>query len=146
MNTMDKSFLEMKKKLQQMPEKLQQRTITKATRQAAKVVEKEAKRLVPKDTGALELAIKTIKVPKRKTPMGHIQYLIMPVTVLKRTTRVKVNGEAAKMKTNIYTYYGHMVEYGTVKMAAQPFMRPAAENTLQESFDKFFEVVKKDLR
>ena len=142
---MDESFKAMKNKLQHLPSKIQNKIVTQATRRAAKEVQMEAKRLVPVDTGALKMSIKVIKVKRIDTPTGHVKYLIMPVTHLKKTRRVSVNGQKATLRYKLYTYYGHMVEYGTSKMPAQPFMRPAAENTLQKAFNAFFSHVRNRL-
>lgn len=83
----------------------------------AEIVLEEAKRLVPVLTGNLR------------------DSLII-------TFDGKVNGAAVSERrffTAVYIgperrqgFYGHMVEFGTIHMAAHPFMRPALDNTREE--------------
>lgn len=43
------------------------------------------------------------------------------------------------------TFYWRFLEFGTAKMAAKPFMRPAMDAKQQEAVDKFVEAYKKQL-
>lgn len=70
--------------------------------EGAKIIADEARRLVPVDTGALKASI------KERLDSGGSTYAEASILV----------GE----------YYGVFVEFGTSKMAAQPFLRPAFAN------------------
>ena len=96
---------------------------TRALRKGAEVIADEARRLVPVSTGNLR---DSIIVSER--PLGGA---------------FKMDNAVSSGRTNVYVgprggggspegFYGHMVEFGTVHMAAQPFMRPAIDNTRGE--------------
>jgi HK97 gp10 family phage protein len=42
-------------------------------------------------------------------------------------------------------FYGHMLEFGTSKMSAKPFMGPVYENNKQEVQDAMSDVIKREL-
>jgi len=76
--------------------------LSKIVELAALEVEKEAKRICPVDTGRLRNSISTAKGDKTTMFVG----------------------------TNVE--YAPYVEFGTHKMSAQPYMRPAAEKVKQK--------------
>lgn len=80
-----------------------------ALRQSAKVVLVETRLLARRRTGLLK---KSIQVKDRGIRGDTIYF---SVSVLQRA------------------FYGKFLEFGTSRMPAYPFMRPAAENTAQES-------------
>nr|WP_321320960.1 HK97-gp10 family putative phage morphogenesis protein [uncultured Campylobacter sp.] len=41
--------------------------------------------------------------------------------------KVYLAGYSSKGRAKISAFYGHFVEYGTKKMSARPFMRPAVQ-------------------
>ena len=74
---------------------------------AAEQVAERARVLVPKDTHALEKSIRVVRLkgdPK---------------------LNVRVYAGNRKRRKEGGAFYAHMVEYGTVKMKAKPFLRPA---------------------
>jgi len=77
---------------------LAEREVDEITAMAAGEVAKKARKIVPVDTGALKASIKT----RRERPMAH----------------------AAVAST----HYAAFVEFGTVKMNAQPYMRPSVSD------------------
>lgn len=85
---------------------------------SAKTVQKKAKTHVPVDTGLLKSSIAT-KVYRDE---GGTVGVVGP-------SKEAVSGDP---------YYGYFVEYGTQKMSAQPFMRPAADQSAAE-VTQFFE-------
>lgn len=100
------------------PEHLQKQVL----HDAAKIVADEARRLVPIDSGNLRDSI-TVS----ETAFGGAFKMNMAL-------------ESAGLKVFIGPstggspdgFYGHMVEFGTVHMTAQPFMRPAFDHTRAE--------------
>ncbi len=86
--------------------------VRKASRAGAKELLKEAKARVPVRTGVLKKALK--------------------VRALKRSRFNKISPGArviAGSPARGPAYYAHMVEFGTVRMRARPFLRPAMEET-----------------
>jgi HK97 gp10 family phage protein len=110
--------------LKELPEKAQERVIKSAVRSGAQVVRKEAKRLVPKDTGELERSIKvqagrprskskiTFRVGFEKTPDGRSP-----------------------------SRRAHLTEFGTSTQPAQPFMRPALDSKASEVINKMISAI-----
>ncbi|MEG8222419.1 HK97 gp10 family phage protein [Sphingomonas sp. HH69] len=83
----------------------------------AEIVLEEAKRLVPALTGNLR------------------DSLIISFSGGLNTASIS----ESRFLTTVYVgpsegqgFYGHMVEFGTIHMAAHPFMRPALDNTREE--------------
>ncbi len=80
---------------------------------AAEVVADGARQRVPVDTGTLKNSIRVTRLwgdPRRNVRIyaGH-----------------RVKGGSMKKGAERGAFYAHMVEYGTVKMRARPFLRPA---------------------
>lgn len=107
----------------------------KALRHGADQIIEKAKELVPVDTGALEESIVYVAEASRsgQTLLGQIGFRRGPPSMARRAT---------------------FIEYGTVKMAAQPFMRPAIDlkgraavsvigQTLWEAIEKEADLAKK---
>ena len=110
------------KKLKALPERVQKNVVTGAIRAGAKPIVKEARALVPKDTGTLK---KSIGIKKRRSrDKNIIHFSVAPL--------VKKGGWTA-----------HFVEFGTVKMSAKPFMRPAVEKTVDETIKTAQDYMKK---
>jgi HK97 gp10 family phage protein len=105
------------RKLRQFEPKVQRQAVSKATRAGAKLIQAEAKANVPVDTGALKEAIK-VRAPKKRKK-GKV------------ATLVQVG--AGDFKGD--TFYGGMIEFGTSKMTARPFMTPAFETKGAEARD-----------
>ena len=123
MNGIDVNGLdEVLKKLKKLPEKVQKRVLVGAVRAGAKPIIKEAKRLVPVRTGTLKKSIGVVK--RRSKDKNIIHYTVAP--------RKKKGG-----------WYAHYVEFGTSKMSAKPFMRPAYEKEGENSIKFVREYMKK---
>lgn len=96
-------------------------TVQKAAlAEGGEIIASEARLLVPVDSGNLRDSITVSDERlggafKMDSGLGSrsVQVFIGP-----RTRGGRPDG-----------FYGHMVEFGTVKMAAQPFMRPAFDST-----------------
>lgn len=102
------------KALKKFPENIQKNVMTGAVRAGAKVISGEAKSNVQIATGNLK---KSIGIIKRKS---------------KDKTKIRFSVTPRRGGKND-GFYSHMVEFGTSKMAAQPFMRPAFENQSDQS-------------
>lgn len=140
---MTESFRRVVDALNQLPFAIQERVIKGATRKATKVIADEAKRLVPVDTGRLKLSINIAKAKDKDTKINHMKFYVVPKTKMRKTIRATIDGQSAKIKTADKAYHAHFVEFGTSKMSAKPFLRPAYENTKRETVDAFKEYAKR---
>ena len=136
--------------------------IRKALFQAAKVIEIEANRLSPHDTGRLERNIIKMRnrnpkaTPGRPTELYHVgvrgggKYGAR-VRARERRKVLKAGGSsqeafrAAKVSEKD-AYYWRFVELGTAKMAARPFLRPAFESKKEEAVSVFARILDIDVR
>lgn len=95
---------ELDRALQEMAWPAARRALRKGMRQGANVVRDEARAKAPLDTGLLKRQIRT---RERSEENGDMRFA------------VEVTRSA---------FYGRFLEYGTSKLAARPFLRPAAES------------------
>lgn len=93
----------------------------KALREAGEVVKEAIKQEAPRRTGTLKKSIETSRV-KTKGIAKHV--------------------EVGPGKEG---YYGKFVEFGTVKMRANPFMARGYENSKDKVVDKIAEELRKGL-
>lgn len=127
MNTEIKGLKDLIKNLNDLPVKLEKKVIRAAVRKGANVVRDKARELVDKDTHNLQKSI--------------------------ITTGVKVSGKIAfrvslkqrKTKNAKDPYYGRFKEFGTSKMPAHPFMRPALDTSEGEVLDTVVNDIKSNL-
>jgi len=117
---------ELLKNLKTLPDKVQKRILVGAVRAGAKPIVKEARSLVPKDTGNLKKSIGVTKFRTRKKSLVWFQ--VSP------RTGGKYDG-----------WYGRFLEVGTAKMPAHPFMRPAFEKEGENSIKSVKEYIAKRL-
>ena len=101
--------------LQKFPKNIQKNVMVGAVRAGANVIRDEARRKVPIKTGTLKKSIVSIQ---RKAKQGEIKFSVTP------SKGGKNSG-----------WYAHFVEFGTSKMTAKPFMRPAFEQSNNESLE-----------
>ena len=118
--------------LQQLPVKLEKNILRGAIRAGAKPVAAEARRLAPvlssndprREMGALS---KSVRIMSTGTRGGTVKGGVVAggrTTVGRGQNKVKADA-----------FYAHFVEYGTVKMTARPFMRPAVDTRTQEAVE-----------
>jgi HK97 gp10 family phage protein len=134
---MTDGFLEVQKALSKLAPTIQEKVVVGATRAAAKVVADEAKSRVPVDTGLLKKSIGVAKAKKKDTPKDVVKFYVVPKSKIKFTTKGTMDGKAVKVKTNTSAFHAHFIEFGTEKMAARPFLRPAMESTRTEVVTAF---------
>lgn len=99
-----------------------------ATSAGARVIQKEAIRRAPKLTGVLQ---KAIVVKREKNTRLAAEYA--------------VGWKKPKKKGDPNAWYGRLLEFGSVKMPAQPHIRPAFDSKKGAAVDKIAEVLKKRL-
>ena len=111
--------------LKELPKNIQKNVMVGATRAGAVAIAEEAKLRVPVDTGDLK---KSIGVTRRKGDVNIVRFSISP-----------------RKGKGLGGWYAHFVEFGTSKQPAQPFMRPAYENSSEEALKRAGEYLKSRL-
>ena len=140
---MTDGFEQVKALLERLPDTIQDKVLEGAGRAAATVIANEARRLVPVRSGLLKKSIK-VRKPKKKDDTHKVRYLV--VTTSKIAGSSKFDSAllgAGTIRWSASAFYAHMVEFGTSKMAAQPFMTPAFESKGEASTQVFIEYAKK---
>lgn len=107
---------ELEKQLLRLDGKVRRKGIRQAARAGAKVVRQTARSLVPVVTGTLRKSLKTAL--RSRAAQG----LALAVTGPDKKTQ----GEDGRRPIK----YAHLVEYGTKRTKAQPFLRPAFDSTV----------------
>lgn len=122
-----KGLEELIKNLNSLPDKLEKRVLRAAVRQGANAIKKKAQEFVPVDKGDLK---KSIKVSGEKAKPGVIAFKIRPTE---------------NKKKRISVFYGRFQEFGTSKMAAHPFMRPAYDEAGENVLNAVIDTIKSKL-
>jgi HK97 gp10 family phage protein len=104
------------KALSAFPKNIQNNVMTGAIRAGANVIRDEARLRAPKKTKALAKSIVSIK--RRAEVRNQVKFSVTP----------------AKGK-NKAGWRAHFIEFGTSKMSAKPFLRPAFEVSENKSLD-----------
>ena len=112
--------------LKKLPLHLTDEVHTNALKKAAKLLEWRIMVTVPEDTGLLasDLRIAKTKYPKS----GEHQVIV-----------------GFRKRTGGHGYLAHFHEFGTSKMPAKPFMRPADEKTKSEQEQIYTEQLQKEV-
>jgi len=96
-----------------------------ALKEVAKFLRKEVKRRVPVGEGTLKRNVGTWVKTLGKRMKGQSKGTpILQVGVYDRTR--------ARRKGYRYAFHAHLIEFGTVKMAAQPFLRPSVLENIDQ--------------
>ena len=111
---------ELEKQFDRLIDTSKKKVMMKALNAGAAPIKKEAKKNAPVDKGVLKSSI-------RSKQMKHTQ---------KPSVGIYVAGKA---------YYWWFIEEGTSKMAAAPFLRPAADSKHEEGINKFKEKLKAEI-
>jgi len=125
---------ELEAALKSLPDRIARNVLRGAVAAGAAVVRKEARDLAPKSEGP--------------QPEGHVSGTLKRAiyqkqirersSLLQQTFFVGVRrGRSAKSSAKgvIDAWYAHFVEFGTSKMSARPFMRPAFEGKKRSAVD-----------
>jgi HK97 gp10 family phage protein len=105
-------------KLKLFPDRLARNVMRGALRAAAKPVVEDARRRVP-----------VLAVPDARRRAGALKRSIRSMSPQLRLNEGLIKGgvRAGANKKKDDPFYAHMVERGTVKMGARPFLRPAGD-------------------
>lgn len=122
-----KGLKEIIDKLNTLPPKLENKVVRSAVRKGTNKLRDSARDKVAVDTGNLKKSIVTMGYRES----GKIAF---KVAVIRR-----------KAKSAKSPYYAHFVEFGTSKMPAQPYMRPALDESEEEVLQTTVDYIKKGL-
>lgn len=111
---------------------ISKKSLAKSVSRGARVVRKKVEQLAPVDTGRLRRSVYVKKMPKQSN--GQQQTYIVAVRSGKRY-----------QKTDRDAFYWRFHEFGTEKLPAKPFIRPAFEGSKFEAADKIKEVLIKEV-
>lgn len=124
-------FKELAAALRELPERVARNDLRAAVNAGASVVKKAAIAKAPEDTGALKANLYQKQIREQSGPMRQTFYVGVRRGVAKYAN-TKANRRSGKAgtayKTDGTTWYWRLVEFGTSKMAAKPFLRPAFES------------------
>ena len=118
---------ELNKKLKRLPIAIANKHLNRATSQAATLVQKSAKTKVPVLTGTI---MRNIKKRKQRTRNKFTA-----------TTGVGVLSDRSGRQSGTDAFYWTFVEFGTSKMPARPFLRPAFEENKGPAINKIKQVL-----
>ena len=141
-------FKELADALRQLPQRVAKNGLRAAVGAGAAVIRKEARARAARDTG--EMAKDILIKRERDTPGGDTFAAKYSVFVLSgKKSRLK----GKKRNVQRDSYYWKFVEFGTSKMPAQPFMRPAFEaakedavKAIGEKLDERIQAAARELR
>lgn len=119
--------------LKLLPEKLQAMHLKRAVASGAILVRNEARSRVPVDTGVLRKSVIT-KYANEQSSRQKKTYIVT-VRRGKKYQRVKAKRGGKTVEINMDAFYWRFVEFGTQKMAPQPFMRPAFEQRKRDALE-----------
>ena len=113
---------ELRQKLLTLPKELQKGPLRSAVSAGAKVIQDKAKALAAEDTGTLKRAI--YRTRSRSMSSAVQETAIVGVRYGKRFRR-----------RNLDAWYWRFLEFGTSKMAARPFLRPAFDTSKEKAVE-----------
>lgn len=114
-------------KLNSLPDKLEKKVVRTAVRKGAILIRNKAREKAPTGTGTLK---KSIKIRSNRAGNGVVSFKIGPTNDKKKGTDI---------------FYGRFQEFGTSKMPAHPYMRPAYDESESEVLDAVINEIKSKL-
>jgi HK97 gp10 family phage protein len=133
-----KGLAELERKMRELTDKVQGQMLRQAVNAGAQIVKKAARDKVPVDTGLLRRNI-VVGRSRRQSAPGRETYNVF-VKKEKRTyadTRAnrRKNRVGKKYEVQGPAYYWRFLEFGTKKMQARPFLRPALVSNQQAAIN-----------
>jgi HK97 gp10 family phage protein len=114
---------ELQQSLTQLPANIAKNVLRGAVNAGASVIRKDAQARAPVDTGMLKRALYQKQIRELSSAVQQTFFV-----------GVRQGRSAKKTKKGVINaWYAKFIEFGTSKMAARPFMRPAFEAKKQES-------------
>lgn len=120
---------ELNRNLLDLGDKLAKQYIRKAAKEAADLFVQDAKRRAP-----------VLKKPVRGRQPGALRD-----SIIAKVSLTKKNGLVVRIGPDKKVFYARFVEFGTSKMAAKPYMRPAWDGEKNAALDAFTESLKQSI-
>jgi HK97 gp10 family phage protein len=132
---------ELGKALKDFPTVLAQKYLKRATFTAAALIEADAISRAPVRTGLLKSKIAIFK----RSSDGNTAHYAIGVRKLRLNTKIKkvlrilrkANGGESGVQLQDEAFYWRFLEFGTAKMSARPFLRPAFESQKNAALEVF---------
>lgn len=140
--------VELSRVLKQMPGNVAKKHLKAAIAQGAKDIRDEARARAPVDTGRLKKNI-IVKYIAEKSDNYSVTYYVLARSGAKfAKMRIKRKGQVRYVDND--AFYWRFLEYGTAKMSARPFMRPAfqakKDKALGSIIGKLWDGIDKEVR
>lgn len=135
---------ELRKKLRELPDKIAKKHLRAAVAAGAKVIRDDARTRVPVDTGLLRRSVIQKWIREQSGNTRQTFYVLWRRG--KKYQAVKKKSKGKVLVVNQDAFYGLFVEFGTAKMAARPFMRPAFEMRKQDALQAIANKLREALR
>jgi len=119
--------------LEQLPLKLEKNILRGAIRAGAKVVADDARRRAPVLTEADPRRVPGALAKSVRVMSTGVKGGVVKGGVVVGQGRTLVGRGAGRQVADVF--YAHFVEYGTVNMAARPFLRPAMDSKSGEAVE-----------
>ena len=123
---------ELQAAMKQLPQNIGRNVLRGAVSAGASVIRKEARDKAPVYQG---------RIPAGHAPAGTLRRAVFQKQIreasswFKQVFFVSVKSGKKQQKKGLDAYYWRFVEFGTKKMAAQPFLRPAFESKKHEAVE-----------
>lgn len=108
--------------LKSLDRKIVKKTVRKMVTKGGQILARAAKQAAPKETGLLR---KSIGSKVKVYPSGVTVAIVGPRTGFRQQVTRKRGRWVPKVETANPTKYAHLVELGTARASAKPFLRPA---------------------
>lgn len=131
---------ELQASIKRFESKVERRLLTRALMDAASIHVKEAKQRAPVDTGELARNIRARPDKPEGNEEAHV------IVGVRKLTKKQLAKAREKREGASDPFYWRFVEFGTSKMRARPFLRPAFENTVSKMIARFTESLRDRLR
>lgn len=129
---------ELARALKELPKRLARNGLRASVYAGAKVIRDEARLKAPVATkalgpnqqppGTLKRAIIMKQIPEKSDAQKQVFHV-----AVRRGKQYRKQGKKGTLSQD--AYYAHFVEFGTVKMSARPFMRPAFEGRKNDAVE-----------
>lgn len=129
---------DLKRALELLPQRVAKNALRGAVNAGATVIRKEAAMLAPVRTGRMKRAVYQKWIREQSGPTQATYYVAVRAGKQYRaiTKRRRVKGQTVVVTSNQDAFYWKFVEFGTSKMSARPFLRPAFEVRKSEAVER----------
>lgn len=130
---------ELSKKLKEMPIKLAKNGLRAAVNAGAEVIRKDAKARVPVKTGNVRKNIYKKQIREKSNNFQQTYYVGVKLGRKRKLAPTKLNvrkqrvGQLYDVESS--AYYWRFLEFGTSKLPARPFLRPAFDTKKSQAVD-----------